>query len=270
MASNTSDALCVVCSELLSSDGRAVGSKGRKTLMEVSVKRNDGQHEKWADLDKLHVHNNCYRDYTCTSSTSTSRGEKVSKESAKTLRSSTPYDYQTHCLICSQLLNFDNRHPDRNTKGDISSVEYVTHEKKCVIQEKLLKICDERLDNQAHNVKARILFAGDLRAVEAKYHRKCMQAFQSNRNIAASSQEAAVGNMDVMNDNAFKVVCEWLSTQENNQFTLNDIRQKLMEHLPTNIPAYSTRHLKRRLQEHFGDNITIAEVDGIKAEYCGP
>lgn len=44
-----------------------------------------------------------------------------------------------------------------------------------IIQSHLLNVCEQRNDSKATKVKARIEFAGDLRAVEAKYHRDYMQ-----------------------------------------------------------------------------------------------
>ena len=117
-----------------------------------------------------------------------------------------PYDYQTHCLICAEEFDFERyqRHPQRYST--LSNVEFVTKEKKSLIQESLLEVCEKRQDLQAINVKARILFAGDLRAVEAKYHRACMQAFMSNKNIASSSTfpKRNIRNLNELNDNAFK------------------------------------------------------------------
>ena len=82
--------------------------------------------------------------------------------------------------MCAENLDFAAacRLPSRHS--GISNVEVVSKDKKSVIQENLVRICDQRQDNIAVNLKARIAFAGDLRrAVEAKYHRKCMQSFMS-------------------------------------------------------------------------------------------
>lgn len=44
--------------------------------------------------------------------------------------------------------------------------------------------------------------------------------------------------------------------------SLKDLSQKLASYLPVDVSAYSIRHLKRRLLDHFKSDITIIEVEG--------
>ena len=264
---------CIIC---MKSDslcrGRLLMKKGINTLHEVSQQRNDKLHEKISHLHERgpFVHNECYRAYTSPEQITCSKKALSSHEecrpSTPTLRSEkSHFDYPTHCLICAEYLDFAaaRRHPSRHS--GISSIEIVSKDKKSVIQENLERICDQRQDNTAVNLKARIAFAGDLRAVEAKYHRKCMQSFMTSK-CAANVEMTQVNtrNLDSLNDDAFSELCQWLTLpdQRDQQFTLTELRKRLGTYLPYDVPAYSNPHIKRRLVEHFGAEVTISTVDG--------
>ena len=79
-------------------------------------------------------------------------------------------------MICGDELNLEcaKRHPDRKEIQN-SEVEIVDKDKKSILLESLLR----HTDKLSCNVKARIIFAGDIRAVEAKYHRRCIQSFMT-------------------------------------------------------------------------------------------
>ena len=272
MTSKSSEGNCVICDIDLSCSGggRIVGSKGLQKLMEVSSAREDGLHDKWHPGSQLPIHDKCYKSYTASKNIEKAKKLNLQERMdspVPLLRSDVkPYDYQTHCLICAEELDFTRikRHPERYST--ISSVEFVSKEKKSLLQESLLEVCEKRQDLQAINVKARVLFAGDLRAVEAKYHRACMQAFMSSRNIASSSTipNRNIRNLNELNNDAFNQLCDWITKQrsENCQFTLKDLRERLATYLPHDVPAYTTGHMKRRLKEIFGDEVTFAEIEG--------
>ena len=71
----------------------------------------------------------------------------------------------------------------------------------------------------AINVKSRILFASDIWAVKAKYYRTWVQKFMSQQGVTHSpSTESPSGinicHLNVMNDEAFTTVCQWLLMPE--------------------------------------------------------
>ena len=69
-------------------------------------------------------------------------------------------------LICAKELDFETakRHPERSS---ISNVEIVSRDHKSVLQHSLLEVCERRKDPHVVDVKSRINFVGDIRAVEA-------------------------------------------------------------------------------------------------------
>ena len=120
-------------------------------------------------------------------------------------------------------------------------------------------MCEGRTDEVALNLKARIIFAGDIRAAEAKYHRQCYQTFKVSFKPEGTGKNPR--NLDELNENGFCQLCSWLKTEDGNdgQYTFEDWRKKLTTFLPEDVPAYSVKHLKRRLVKYSNDKITVTE-----------
>ena len=93
-----------------------------------------------------------------------------------------PFNYTTHCLFCAEELDFEKaaKYPD-DRRYKISEIEMVTKGKKGILQESLMKECEGRIDQLALDLKGRIVLAGDLRAVESKYHGQCYQDFKTTQ-----------------------------------------------------------------------------------------
>ena len=112
------------------------------------------------------------------------------------------------------------------------------------------------------NLKARIIFAGDIRAAEAKYHRRSYQTFKVSPKPGETGKNPR--NLDELNENGFCQLCSWLKTEDgkDGRYTLEDLRKKLPTFLPKDVPAYSVKHLKRKLLQYFKDKIIVAERPG--------
>ena len=81
---------------------------------------------------------------------------------------------------------------------------------------------------------------------------------------AGASDARNSRNFDDLNNSAFFKMCTWLCREENRdqQHSIYDIRKQLSTYLPSDMPAYSIKHLRRRLNEHFGSDLIIFEVYG--------
>ena len=108
-------------------------------------------------------------------------------------------------------------------------------------------MCEGRTDEVVLNLKARIIFAGDIRAAEAKYHQQCYQIFKVSFKPGGTGKIPR--NLDELNENGFGQLGSWLKTEDGNhgQYTFGDWRKKLTTFLPEDVPAYLVKHLKRRL-----------------------
>ena len=71
-------------------------------------------------------------------------------------------------------------------------------------------------------------------------------------------------NLNATKEDAFIQLCRWLllDAQSETQFNMHDLQDQLETYLPTEVAPYSAKHLKRRLAEYFGEQISIAEIDG--------
>ena len=105
-------------------------------------------------------------------------------------------------------------------------------------------------------MEGRIIFAGDIRAVEAKYHHKCLQLFQLGQSKNSMPQNPR--NLEEINASTFENLCYWLESSEGNdkQYTLIDLRKQM------SLPAYSVKHLQRKILQHFGERITVSGSQG--------
>ena len=68
-------ALCVICQDALGSNYVCVGDKGRRTLVAVSLEKQDGLHQLFQTKDPLQLHGPCRKAYT--------RGTRIKAEKRK-------------------------------------------------------------------------------------------------------------------------------------------------------------------------------------------
>ena len=103
-------------------------------------------------------------------------------------------------------------------------------------------MCDGRTGEVPLNLKARVIFSGEIRAVEVKYHRRCYQTFKVSPKPGGTGKNPR--KLDDLNENGFPQLYSWLKTEDSNdgQYTLENLRI----FLPKEVPAYSVKHLKRR------------------------
>ena len=87
------------------------------------------------------------------------------------------------------------------------------------------------------------------------------------RGLHIKSEEGLLTNQRNLNttqEDSFIQLCRWLciDAQSETQFSMQDLQDQLETYLPTEVAPYSAKHLKRRLTEYFGEQISIAEIDG--------
>ena len=263
---------CIICKK----GGKLsnVLDKGQKTIIEASVQRED-------DIDKeilrltssnssVLIHEKCRRDYSNNINI-----QKVIEENAAKLlpppmcvtrrKISDPFDYPTHCIVCAKRADIDKYNRNPAFYQQVCKVELIDIKKKSMVQETILCACQQRGDDLAIQVRARIEFAQDLRAVEAVYHKQCVSTFTSPLSIkCAGTTGVNIRNLNLDNDLAFQELCNWLQDEENQirQYTMAELRTEMSRYLPDGVPAYSVNHLKKKLQERFQDQLTVSGMEG--------
>ena len=131
--------------------------------------------------------------------------------------------------------------------------------------------CDARGEEWACNVKGRIeYYHDDLPSYDVVYHRSCSINFRTNRRIPYQyCPDAKKGNSGrpenpILRD-AFLDTCTDFETHEEEQLPVHQlvgIMNDKSSH--TELSSYNHRYMKKKLLEHYGDNITITEDNGRK------
>ena len=167
-------------------------------------------------------------------------------------------------MICGEFANLElsKKHPSKFKK--VCAIILVDRNGQSIIQDKILKVCQGRKDKMSMEVKSRVIFAQDLRAVDSIYHNCCMKSFMSKRSIKYSGTTLTHNHKNLQLDcrEGFHKLCEWLKDNNHLHHTLEELKNKLQSFLPTNVLAYSKTYLKHLLINYFGDEIFISELKG--------
>jgi hypothetical protein len=111
-----SDIICALCTKSLEGD-TVVVTKGLRTIIEVSVTRQDGLHEKLQGKTSVRVHKKCRQNYTRPSSVKAATTTFLEGPDVSLSSSSSPYlrkfeekfDYKTMCFICGKTTTIDSK-----------------------------------------------------------------------------------------------------------------------------------------------------------------
>ena len=82
------------------------------------------------------------------------------------------FNWKECCLICENQALLDSRHWVRET---------VVQFRTLTLKQNILKICEDRNDKWAADVKCCLNCCVDLVAIDAMYHFECYKLFSSNR-----------------------------------------------------------------------------------------
>ena len=157
-----------------------------------------------------------------------------------------------------------------------SDKENISVVKTKVFQETIIKICKERCDEWATEVFANIQGIRDCAAAEQKYHIVCYDNFRNRKHkpIRYSSinieKEKGIKRKSVgpPNDDeklsAFKKTIEYFEESEIEVFTISELCTKMQSFCGE---PYSAVYLKKKLLEHYGDEIEITERLGEEDLY---
>ena len=136
-------------------------------------------------------------------------------------------------------------------------------------------MCNKRGDEWSFKVKGKIeYFAEDLHAADVFYHRQCSVNFRTGRRIPVQFSEhtkkKAGRPENTVQQNAFIKTCDYFQNHDEEQFTISDLIEKMNEFLKdTEQSAYDRRHMKRKLEDFYGENI-ISGGNGrpVVVTYC--
>ena len=128
-----------------------------------------------------------------------------------------------------------------------------------------------RSDDWSTDVHARILSAIDLHAADALYHQKCNVNFRTGRqtphcflekNDEKLSKKVKVGRPeDLPRLGAFEQTMKYFE-ENDEKLTIVDLVNKMGEFITNDQDPYSIRFMKTKMQQHFGEKLVIAELNG--------
>lgn len=253
---------CILCKDLLHDGSEIVTlrEKGCTTILQVSRER--GESIRTTPGQKVHA---TYRRNYCNKFYITREKRKRSGSydtcSKRRLRSDeAEFSYKHNCLFCGQGDKY---------KGKSSPHKLIPVRTKD-FQQSIIQICEERKDEWSEIVIARIIFAQDLRAVDAQYHQKCSSNFRTIKQLPLDFQgqegfqRPKYGRPeDTGKLTAFEKVITYLEENCDKQTTLSDLIAEMSTYSP-DAPnnCYGKKHMKNKLIEHFGDRIIVTELCG--------
>jgi hypothetical protein len=240
---------CCLCREPLSNGKTTVTirEKGAKNINEYSKLRNDSLCVEPGQT----LHQDCRREYTNMKSF---KGAQQPKAESRVLRSKEQFTYKDNCLFCGQQAS----QTDTSKRGiDVFPVRTKD------FQINIEKICRERNDSWSTNVLSRIQFVQDLHAADTVYHQKCSVNFRTGKSLPSPTpnKKKTTGRppkQDVQI--AFQKTMDYLIEHEDEQITVIELIHKMSEFCGD--MAYTSVHMKSKLQDYFGDNVIITELNG--------
>ena len=165
------------------------------------------------------------------------------------------FDISTDCLFCG--LSATGTQKKGNTIYQVRTIGF---------QSQIQVHCVKRGpgDKWAEAVLGRIRAVNDLPAADAVYHNQCSVNFRTNRGIpkayrpSSEAESSAVGRpVDARRGEAFIKITEYLEVLEDEQITHEDLCRKMDEFLDSKVHAYREKHMRERLESHFGEDIVI-------------
>lgn len=254
--------LCVLCKQPAGTGASKLYEKGSSTINQISISRGDSI----VTIPGQLVHADCRLNYCYPTKTHSSGG---TKESTATLRSADrQFSFDSDCLYCGNTIT------EYQESFSVTTMEY---------QNTLLKQCDARQDDWSMKVRMRIMSIHDLPAADAIYHQVCSVNFRTGKSVPQTFSEETLCKkqkftgrprkskissgrpMDNEQHDAFLKVAEFVRENDDEQTTIDDLVNKMAQHLQdSNKAPYSEKYMRSKLTEFFGDSIIITTINNKK------
>lgn len=240
------DKNCIICKSSLQEGEVVEVKRGLSSLIEASKERNDGIHKLLSSSSHITVHVNCRKKYTAKQNIKARKRELAERDSSPaTLRSNvTPFNLKSHCIFCAQEIDQPNNKLPKNRRRVVCKV---TTYGMC---ENIKRYCDERQDEWGNEVKRRICTLSDLIAAQASYHTDCFTSFKtitkSNERGRPKIESCAT---------VFDRLCSVLDENDECQYTLDELKNIMLQIAENTEHLYSDKHIKDLLRERYGSNL---------------
>ncbi|VDI00550.1 Hypothetical predicted protein [Mytilus galloprovincialis] len=133
-------------------------------------------------------------------------------------------------------------------------------------QKRIEQVCNDRDDEWAVEVRGRLECVGDLHAADALYHQTCSVNFRTSKKIPKAFSPDSKGKENnyqgrpAAYGEQFLKIVDYLKQHEDEQITIAELVNKMNE--LCGEQAYSSVYMKKKLRNHFGENIIITDICG--------
>ncbi|KAK3927182.1 Protein asteroid-like protein 1 [Frankliniella fusca] len=229
--------------------------KGLDKVASTSV----GLAERLQGLNQAWMHRSCYKQCTTGRGKFHEAGNDQPTPSPPQLRSQAAFQEKEDCLFCGKFLDLKKlaKLPveRRDTVHCVETHEFERALRRCIA----VRGADD-VWGQAVQFRLESIAGADLPAAEAKYHQKCAAKFLSRRSLdGAAPAGRPEGSADEQRERSFKRICDYLDSQEECQFSLEELEQVGGG---DGTCVYTRNYLKQRLLQHYGDD-AISITDGF-------
>ena len=195
---------------------------------------------------------------------------KTRQESSASKTKDVSFDYRICCLFCCEVIgeriyDDDGSCSVRPLKKKNLEISFV--KSKTWFDTSIRRQVRGRHDDWSYEVRGRVETVTCLRSEEAVYHRKCLRHFSLQREKPNNKNEDTPvakrkRGMKIENEErneAFLKLIEFVEESDEEHLSFKECQQKMAEF--TNEP-YTTKWLKTRFLQHYGDSVVIANSFG--------
>ena len=123
-----------------------------------------------------------------------------------------------------------------------------------------------RNDDWGREILLRLGNVIDLVAAKGRYNRTCYTYFLRPNCGKPGTSKHQVRQPDDDKSKSFLRLCDYLKNNDK-QFSLDEL-MCIMKNFEGTNTVYSKKHLKRKLEEHFGNHITVTGIRGKSGVLC--
>ena len=168
------------------------------------------------------------------------------------------FNFKQHCLFCG-----DECDMAIETKKPLARRKSIHEVRTMTCKSTIANAASERGDEWRPLVVWRVQSVIDLVAAEARYHGTCYANFLK---LPSKRKPGRAQNYDLAE--AYEKLFSYLSENDECQYSVDELLHKVAEYLPQSTQLCSEKTLKKKLEEHFGDNVIIASRRGKTPVVC--
>ena len=231
--------------------------KAVEKIVHCSEIRKDGVKETFLQNDSLQVHSKCRQIYILCPKPPQQKEKKPRAKIHCVL-----FDFKTVCFLCGRKCVLDVSKYNNAQKWSLVQ--------KLGMIESIRVIARNRHNKWGDEVSVRLSQVIDLVSSDGRYHWHCYQTFQkpesSQPKIGAAVKKCGP-RADSKRENAFKKLCDYLEENDECQYTFEDLQNMFLQ-LSPEVEAYSEKHLKRKLFQHYRNSLNFAALSGKENAIC--